>query len=152
VTVKRDPFEVALAALRRKERTASELAAWLERRGYDPDEVQAAVARLTEAGELDDERFAQRFAEDKRELSGWGAERIHDALMARGVEASLVEAVLAGETHADQVDRARELLVRRARPLGDNVERQRALEYLARRGYEYEIAYEAVRSVSARAA
>jgi SOS response regulatory protein OraA/RecX len=72
--------------------------------------------------------------------------------MARGVEASLVEAVLAGETHADQVDRARELLVRRARPLGDNVERQRALEYLARRGYEYEIAYEAVRSVSARAA
>ena len=27
-------------------------------------------------GELDDERFAHRYAEDKRELSGWGSERI----------------------------------------------------------------------------
>jgi regulatory protein len=147
-----DPFETALAALRRKERTRAELAAWLRARGFGDDEVREALARLAETGELDDERFARRYAEDKRDLSGWGAERIREALLARGVESSTVEAMLAADSHNDQLERARELLARRGRPLGDNAERQRALEYLARRGYEYEIAYEAVRSVSARAA
>jgi regulatory protein len=152
VTAERDPFEVALAALRRKERTSADLARWLDRRGYGSAEVATAIERLTEAGELDDERFALRFAEDKRELSGWGAERIREALLARGIEPSLAEAVLAAETHSDQVDRASELLARRGQPLEDDTGRARALGFLTRRGYEYEIAYEAVRSAAGRAA
>jgi regulatory protein len=152
VKAEQDAFEVGLAALRRKERTQAELVAWLRRRGYSEDDVEEAVGRLTEAGELDDERFARRYAEDKRELSGWGAERIREALLARGVASARVEAVLAADSHADQLNRASELLARRGRPLGDNAERQRALDYLARRGYEYEIAYEAVRQASAQRA
>jgi regulatory protein len=148
VTAERDPFEVALAALRRKERSSAELARWLERRGYGSADVATAIARLTEAGELDDERFALRYAEDKRELSGWGGERIRQALLARGVESSLVEAVLASDSPGDELERASELLVRRARPLIEDADRQRALEYLARRGYDYEIAYQAVREAA----
>src|SRR3954449_35581 len=72
----RDAFEAALAALDRKERTAHELALWLKRRDFDLEEIEAALRRLFEAGVLDDERFARRFAEDKRELSGWGAEGV----------------------------------------------------------------------------
>jgi regulatory protein len=152
VEAERDPFEVALAAMRRKERTTNELAEWLERRGYGFDAVEAAIARLIDAGELDDQRFARRYAEDKRELAGWGSERIREALMARGVENSTVEAVLAMESYADQLERARDLLARRGRSLGDNAERQRALEYLARRGYDYDVAYAAVRQASSQAA
>jgi regulatory protein len=148
----RDAFEAALAALDRKERTAHELAVWLKRRDFDLEEIELALRRLFEAGILDDERFARLLAEDKRELSGWGAERIREALVARGVSNDIVEAVLAADTYGDQLDRARELLVRRGRPLGGNADRQRALDYLTRRGYDYEIAYEAVRSQSARAA
>jgi regulatory protein len=148
----RDPFEVALASLRRKERTTRELAEWLERRGFAHDDVEAVLNRLAAAGALDDERFAHSYAEDKRALSGWGGERIRDALLAKGIDGATVDAALAADSHADQVERARMLLVRRGRPLTDNAERQRALEYLARRGYEYEIAYEAVRTSSRRAA
>jgi regulatory protein len=144
VEAQRDPFEAALAALRRKERTKRELVEWLERRGFGDDEVEAALNRLAAAGELDDERFAHRYAEDKRTLSGWGAERIRDALLAKGIDGATADAALASDSHADQVERARVLLVRRGRPLTDNAERQRALEYLARRGYDYEIVYEAV--------
>jgi regulatory protein len=149
---KRDAFEAALAALNRKERTAHELALWLKRRDFDLEEIESALRRLFEAGALDDERFARLFAEDKRELSGWGAERIRDALLERGVERSTIEAVLAADSYGDQLERARGILVRRGRPLDGNADRQRALEYLARRGYDCEIAYEAVRSLSARAA
>jgi regulatory protein len=148
----RDAFEAALAALDRKERTAHELALWLKRRDFDHGEIETALRRLFEAAILDDERFARRFAEDKRELSGWGAERIREALLVRGVPNETVEAVLATDSYGDQLERAREILIRRGRPLDGNADRQRALDYLTRRGYEYEIAYEAVRSLSARAA
>src|SRR3954469_9595192 len=148
----RDAFEAALAALDRKERTAHELALWLKRRDFDLEEIEATLRRLFEAGVLDDERFARRFAEDKWELSGWGAERIREALLARGVPNDTVETVLAADSYGDQLDRARGILIRRGRPLAGNADRQRALDYLTRRGYDYEIAYEAVRSLSVRAA
>jgi len=148
----RDAYEAALAALDRKERTAHELALWLKGRDFGLNEIEATLRRLFEAGILDDERFAHRFADDKRELSGWGAERIREALLARGVPKPTVEAVLAADSYGDQLDRARGILIRRGRPLAGNADRQRALDYLTRRGYDYEIAYEAVRSLSARAA
>lgn len=148
MAAERDPFEVALAALRRKERSSAELARWLERRGYGSADVATAIERLTEAGELDDERFARRYTEDKRALSGWGGDRIRQALRARGVGSSLVEAVLASDCPGDELERASELLVRRGRPLTEDADRQRALEYLARRGYDYEIAYQAVRQAA----
>jgi regulatory protein len=146
-----DAFEAALGALDRKERTAHELALWLKGRGFAMDEIEAALRRLFETEVLDDERFARRYAEDKRELSGWGPERIREALLDRGVPIDTIEGVLALDSHGDQLDRAREILIRRARPLDDDADRQRALEYLARRGYDYEIAYQAVRSASSRA-
>ncbi len=143
-----DAFEAALGALDRKERTAQELALWLKGRGFGLDEIEAALRRLFETGVVDDERFARSYAEDKRELSGWGPERIREALLRRGVPIDAIEAALASDSHGDQLGRAREILIRRARPLEDSADRQRALEYLARRGYDYEIAYEAVRSAS----
>jgi regulatory protein len=143
-----DAFEAALGALDRKERTAHELALWLKGRGFGMADIEAALKRLFETDVLDDERFARRYAEDKRELAGWGPDRIREALLGRGVPMDTVEEVLATDSHGDQIDRAREILIRRARPLDDNADRQRALEYLARRGYDYEVAYEAVRSAS----
>jgi regulatory protein len=143
-----DAFEAALGALERKERTAHELALWLKGRGFGMEEIEAALRTLFETEVLDDERFARRYAEDKRELSGWGPERIREALLKRGVTIDTIEAALAVDSHGDQLVRAREILIRRARPLEDSADRQRALEYLARRGYDYEIAYEAVRSAS----
>jgi regulatory protein len=103
-------------------------------------------------GELDDQRFARRYAEDKRELRGWGAERIREALLARGASPSLAEAAVEGDSHDAQVGRARDLLAGRGQPLGKDADRARALGYLTRRGYEYEIAYEAIRLAARQAA
>jgi regulatory protein len=141
-----DAFELALAALGRKERSRAELAAWLRERGVDEDEVESTVGRLEAIGELDDARFARRYAEDKRELAGWGAERIRDALVARGIAPHEIEVALATDSDPVQVERAIELLARRGRPVGSDRERASALGFLTRRGYSYEIAYEAIRA------
>jgi regulatory protein len=140
-----DAFTRGLGALRRRERTVSELHAWLAERGFEAIQIEVALGRLTELGELDDERFAQRFAEDKRELSGWGPDRIRETLIARGVEQDLVDQALAADAPDQQVERAVSLLRTRGAPLDDDSERAKALSFLARRGYQLELAYEAVR-------
>ena len=140
-----EAFGQGLAALRRRERSRAELAEWLARRGFEETDRLAALDRLEQVGELDDTRFACRYAEDKRELSGWGPERIREALLSRGVPLEEVEAALDADSHDEQLDRATELLERKGGDLDSDVARGRALGFLTRRGYEYEIAYEAVR-------
>lgn len=147
-----EAFERGLAALRRRERGTAELAQWLAERKFTPAEVGTAIARLTEVGELDDRRFAERFADDKRELRGWGPERIHEALAARGIPRELIESALRGDDHGEQLARATALLAKRGQPLASAAERNRALAFLTRRGYDYELAYEAIRREERKAA
>lgn len=147
-----DAFERALGALSHHERTTGELVEWLEDRGYARAEIESALDRLIESGAVDDERFAKRFAEDKRELSGWGPDRIREALAKRGLSRELIDVALAGDGAATQLERAIELLDRRGDPPRDDRSRSRALAFLARRGYEADLAYEAVRGAERRAA
>lgn len=145
-------FEAALAELRRKELTTAEIAAWLGRRGYGAYQVETAIRSLSEAGELDDRRFARRYAEDKRALRGWGSERIREALASRGIPDTLIELALEGDSEVTQVGRASELLIRRNQPLSEKADRARALGFLGRKGYGYEVAHEAIRVAARRAA
>ena len=147
-----DAFERALSALASKERTVAELESWLAERGFAPERIAPALERLIEDGALDDERFARRYAEDKRELRGWGPDRIREALAGRGLEPQLIEAAVAAEDPEAELERAIALLDRRGEPAADEASRARALAYLARRGYDSDAAYEAVRGFERRAA
>lgn len=134
----------AVGALRRRERSVAELREWLAGRNCSSELIDAVIAELVAVGELDDERFAHAFAADKRELSGWGAERIEAALIDRGIERSLAGEA-AREDHGEQLGRAAEQVRQRFGPLAGDAERARALAFLGRRGYSYEIAYDAIR-------
>jgi regulatory protein len=140
-----DSFALALAALSHKERSVAELGRWLRQRGVPEDEAEQTLAQLIEAGAVDDARFAARFAEDKRELAGWGSERIRAALLERGVGRADVEAAIGVDVEVTEVERAVALLRDRGTELGDERGRSRALGLLARRGYGSEVAYEAIR-------
>lgn len=135
----------------RKERTSSEVASWLEGEGVGPDQAEAILARLVALDLLDDQRFARLFAEGKRDHAGWGAERVEEALVARGIDPELArEAATSGEL--DELQRAVELLGHRDHDLEDPAARQRALGLLARRGFSADDAYEAIRVARRRAA
>jgi regulatory protein len=123
----------------------------LAERDYGPDEIEAAVCGLIESGRLDDERFARLYAEDKRELAGWGPERIAAALRDRGIDGGLIDLVCS-DGRDEQIGRAAALLGQRGAPLADDRDRSRALGFLTRRGYEYEIAHDAVRAAGRSAA
>jgi len=142
-----DPYELALRALSYKERTESELRGWLAERGVEEAEVEEVITLLIEAGGLDDESFARRYAEDKRQLAGWGPDRISRALEGRGVARGHIDAALGGDDEVAQLGRAVALLGDRGMSCVEGRERERALGLLVRRGYPLELAYEAVREV-----
>lgn len=141
----KDFFALALRDLAVRERTAAELRQWLARRGVSRAEQEAVLDRLEQAGAIDDRRFAHRFAEDKRQLAGWGEIRIGNSLERRGVAAELIEEALTRDGGESELDRAVAALARLGGDLSSDPERQRALAFLVRRGYELDLAYDAVR-------
>ena len=119
--------------------------AHLVRTGIEPKDVEEAIAILVDQGYLDDDRFVRLFVEDKRELAGWGSDRIRQALLARGIAADLIDDRLAKQGSEGELERALSLLRRRFPSLdGDRRERERALGVLIRKGYDTDLALEAI--------
>jgi regulatory protein len=138
--------DVAWRALNRRDHTVAEIARILARKRVEPAVIHVVVAELCDQGYLDDARFAQRFAEDRRRLDGWGAERIERRLLALGVEAELIAASVGDRGHAEELDAAVALLRRRfPEPPATPRDCERALGVLVRKGYELELAHDAIR-------
>jgi regulatory protein len=133
-------------AISRREQTVAQVRALLERRGVAEVTADLAVEELVGTGLLDDARFARHFAGDKRDLEQWGSARIAGELDRRGIDAEQIAAVVAETDRRGELETARVLLERRLpRAPRDDRERDRAWRLLVRRGYEPELAYEAVR-------
>jgi regulatory protein len=146
-----DPAERALALafryLGRRERTVQEMRRHLDKKGVEADTLERTLAELREHGYLDDQRFARMFVADKRELEGWGGERIGRVLRERGVERELVAEALAERDGEGELERALAVLARRCpEPPQDHREHERALAILVRKGYEIDVALDALRA------
>jgi len=140
-------LDLSYRYLGHRDRTVAEIRRHLEAKRVEPATIDDAVAELHEQGYLDDARFAQRFAEDRRTLDDWGAERIERKLRDAGVARELIDAALATQSVDEARDAAIDLLRRRlSTPPQDDRGRERALGLLVRRGYDLELAYEAVRA------
>jgi regulatory protein len=108
------------------------------------------LAALQRDRVLDDADYARRFAEDRRRLDGWGAERIERSLATAGVARDVIGAAVATLDGESETEAAVHVLETRVRtPPRTDGERQRALALLVRRGYELEVAYDAVRAFEA---
>jgi regulatory protein len=151
-------LDLAYRYLGHRDRTVFEVRRHLEAKRVEPETVDEAVAELGEQGYLDDARYAQRFVEDRRRLDGWGSARIERKLLGAGVDRSLVAAALAapaggagggfdGDEPHDELAAAVAVLRRRFRvPPETDRDRDRALGVLVRKGYELELAYDAIRA------
>lgn len=133
-----------------RDRTVAELSKHLLGKGVPEEIAEAAIAELAAQGYVDDARFARQFAEDRRRLDSWGSERIERRLLELGVGREHIAAALAALADGDgdgELDTAVALLRRRfpAPPESDR-DRERALGLLVRRGYDLELAYDAVRA------
>lgn len=149
--------ELAHAYIDPRDRTESEVRARLQCKGIPEPVADRAIASLTEQRLIDDHRFAGLFVADKRALEQWGSERIRRGLLARGIDRELADIALqqAGEPPGgeppdgavveSELDRALALLRHRfPQPPQERRGRERALAVLLRKGYESELALDAL--------
>jgi regulatory protein len=121
--------------------------------GYRSDLVEGAIARLLEIGILDDDVFARLWIESRDRARPRGAAALRRELRLKGVDASLIDEVLAGRGGGDDpapdATAADALLARSARTLArvpdPRARRQRAYALLARHGFDPDTAADAVR-------
>jgi regulatory protein len=136
---------LAWQALNRRDRTELELRGLLAAKRVAPEESATVVDELLEGGYIDDAAYARRFADDRRRLDGWGAERIERRLRVLGVAGAAIAAALGDGDH-DELEAALELLRRRVPAVPVTArERDRALGMLVRKGYDLELAHDALR-------
>jgi regulatory protein len=97
-------YDVALRALTRRAHSVHEMKQKLARRTANQLLVRVVLARLTENGQLDDERYAQQFTRSRTQSRKQGQFRIQRELRARGVSDGVISSAL--EESAAQTDPA----------------------------------------------
>jgi regulatory protein len=138
--------DLAWRALNRRDHTVAEVARILSRKRVEPAVIEVVLGELCEQGYLDDARFAARLAEDRRRLDGWGSERIERRLLALGVDAELIAVAVSSQSADNELEAALTLLRRRfPDPPATPRDCERALGLLLRKGYELELAHDAIR-------
>lgn len=137
---------LAFRYLNRRDRTVNEVARHLATHDVESSVASRALETLCEQGYLDDARFARLLVADKRELEQWGNERLRQTLRHRGIDRGLIDGALAEEPPGEsELERALALLRGRFQsPPRGRRERERALGVMIRRGFDSELALDAI--------
>ncbi|HSK11290.1 MAG TPA: regulatory protein RecX [Vicinamibacterales bacterium] len=90
----RAAYAAALAMLSRRELSEAQLRQRLARREHPPEAVEAAVARLTASGLLDDRRVARAAARTEAQVRSRGRLRVVQRLRALGIDPEVAAAAL----------------------------------------------------------
>lgn len=100
-------FDRATALLAARPHFGAELRRKLAARGYEDDEIDPALSRLTELGYLDDESLAAAEAERLRERKGLSRSGVAAELARKGVARGAVAAAVAGVSPGEELESAR---------------------------------------------
>ncbi len=146
---RQSPLSIALASLSFRDRSCGEILTILERKGIDREAAEKTVARLAADGLLNDARFAQSWGEARTARMLLGRRRIVGELLKKGVAASVAEsaasAIYGEHPEEDLAIKAFEKFRRVNRIEGTRADR-RAIDYLLRRGFSWEIIRKVIRS------
>lgn len=142
-------MDLAYRYLGKRDRTEAEVRGHLAANEVGKASIDDAVDALVLQNYVDDARYARVFAEDRRNLDAWGSERIERRLRTLGVDAEHIAAAVNDREASDELEAAIALLRRRFAGAPDNArERERALGLLVRRGYDLDLAHDAVRALA----
>ncbi len=100
------------------------------------------MQRLEQAGLSGDEAFARFWVENRERFRPRGPAALRYELRAKGVEREAIEAALETLDSADGAYRAAARKAQQLRDLDKTTFFRKLVEFLARRGFEYEVAKE----------
>ena len=144
------PFAMdkAVALLSLRSRTEKEIAESLRKNAYPERTIARVMARLLEAGYINDAAFAENWAAS-RANKGMGSRRIRMELKHKGVHQDEIDSALSSIDEEDMLAGAIKTAEKAARgkDLKSPADRQKIMAALARRGYDYAAAKQALQAI-----
>jgi regulatory protein len=146
-------YEKALDLLARRQQTTVELRRKLRQRGYENEEVEAVIERLSDLRYLDDERTASDWAAELVSHGGMGRRRALEKMIKRGLPVETARRELLAAWNDDRersnaLALARKWVRTRNVSLSEIAERRRLARSLAARGFNAETVWRTVAAVS----
>lgn len=132
----RRAFDSLLDLLSRRMHTRLELSRKLSQK-YEKEAVEAALCKADELSLLNDEAFAETYAEELSRVKHYAAPRIRMALLEKGIDRETVENVLLGLDKDDKKSIIVLLQTKYRNQLADEKGKRRAVNGLLRMGYSY---------------
>jgi regulatory protein len=136
-------YDRALSYLSYRPRSRAEIVTYLEGRDVPEGQIGEIVERLERAGLLDDDAFARYWVENREQFRPRGLHALRYELRRKGISDEVIERALASIDVSASAYRAAEGKARQLRHLDPVTFRRKLLDYLARRGFEYEVAQDA---------
>jgi regulatory protein len=142
-------YLIALHQLARRELSEAQLRQRLARRGFSPDDIDAAMTRLRQDGSVNDARVAAAIARTQLAIKRRGQRRVKREIEAAGIAGALAERAVAevyAEVDPDALLAA--AIDRRlgSRTLDDDRDMARLYRYLVGQGFDSDKAMTALRA------
>lgn len=131
----------AMNLLARRPRSEREIRDRLKQKGYPPETIDAAIAKLEGWRYLDDEAFARYWVENREANKPRGRRLLEQELRLKGVDRETIRQMI-DETDLDEASAALSIGRNRLRTYGKlepEVARRRLGAFLVRRGYGYDV-------------
>ncbi|MEP0762292.1 MAG: RecX family transcriptional regulator [Chloroflexota bacterium] len=139
----------AARLLARRPYSRAEIRRSLAAKGVAPATIEQALARLESLGYVDDRAFAQFWVENRERFRPRSPQALRYELRQKGLAADIIEAALSVLDARESAVRAAQEPLRRLRGQTRAEVESRLGAFLARRGFSYDIAREAVATILA---
>jgi regulatory protein len=136
-------YNRALDYLSYRPRSRAEIDTYLQKRGMSEGQIEGIIERLERAGLLDDGAFAEFWVENRERFRPRGLRALRYELRAKGLSDEIIEQALASVDVSESAYQSARRKARQWEHLDQQMFHRKMVEYLARRGFEYEVAREA---------
>ncbi len=137
-------YNQALNFLSYRPRSCAEVVTYLQGRDVSEQQIEAIIARLERAGLLDDEAFARYWVENRERFRPKGLHALRYELRNKGLKDEVIERALGSVDVSESAYRAAGKKARQLSQADSSTFRRKLVAYLARRGFDHEVAREAV--------
>jgi regulatory protein len=136
-------YHKALDYLSYRPRSRAEVGAYLQKRGIPEIQADAIIKRLEGAGLLDDGAFAQFWVENRERFRPRGVRALRYELQRKGISDEIIEQALASVDVSRGAYKSASRKAHQLKHKDQQTFHRKIVEYLARRGFDYEVAREA---------
>jgi len=129
-------YGLALRYVAMRPRSRWELETYLQRKDATPALQKQILNKLTNLGFINDEDFAQRWAQNRRLLRPTSLRKLQQELKLKHIDEEIIATVLSEDAAANEQAALREL-VHKKRSMTRYQDKTKLMAYLARQGFNY---------------